>query len=651
MRIALAATSCLLASLALDAAPPVRPPIVSYTIRATLDVDSHTIRGSETIRWRNTSAEPVTFIPLHLYMNAFREGSTFEREGDVLRGVHSTDDGSITLQSVVIDGAAVMSTLRYLAPDDGNTKDRTLARVDLRSPLQPGATTTISIDFTVKLPPVSARAGYSEDFVMAGQWYPKPAVLEPAGTRGATEARWNLHQYHSDSEYYADFADYDVTLRTPADWIVGATGRRVASTDSGGMRVTRWVAKDVHDFAWTASPDFVESIYTFDPARDVPDSLKKETLALLGNAPSLRPVRVRLLMQEGNRSQTERYRAAVFATLAWCGLRFGAYPWGELTIVDPPPDASAGAGGMEYPMLVTGMSSPALGQWPLSVITRWPETVVVHEVAHQYWYGLVASNEFEESWIDEGLASWTEQQVMDWMFPGATLAGVMTPGLSTLAMQRAQWLQALEWDVDAIATPAWKFGPDGYALNSYPKAALAISQLEGIVGKRDFARAIHTFFQRWSFRHPGTSDFFKVIREVTGQDLANFESGLFRGTARFDHVISEVDVDEQDEGWKSRVAIARTGALQIPADVEFRFEDGSTRRARMPANARWAQFSVTTRSPLHSIVIDPEWVNVLETDRTNNVKVLGSSGVWAMNVRGAAMLAAARLIRFVVPGW
>lgn len=635
------------------AAEPLRPPIVTYVIDAKLDASNKVIRGEQTIRWRNTSESAVDRIPLHLYMNAFRPGSTFMREsGGRHRGIRSADEGRIDLSSLAVDGMDRLKEARYIQPDDANESDRTLLEIPLPNPVATGQTVELQMAFAVHLPRVFARTGWADDFFMAGQWYPKPAVLEPAGRRGRRAAGWNLHQYHARSEYYADFADFDVSITTPREHRVGATGHLVGEQVEGASRRTRWVARNVHDFAWTSSPSFVERVLEFDPANDIPPGFAREAARLFGEKDSgsaLRPVRVRFLMQESNLSQLERYRSAVFATLAWCGLRFGPYPYGELTVVDPPL-RGWGAGGMEYPMLVTGLSHRAADVWPLPQMLREAEAVLVHEVAHQYWYGLIASNEFEESWMDEGLTSWTEQEIMDRLFPGGRTGVPFLPRLTTLATNRLAYVRSLAWDTDPLVRKAWEFGPGGYELNSYPKAALAVTQLEGVVGESSFAVGLREFFRRWRFSHPGTADFFAVLEEVSGTDLSSIERGVFHGTERFDHMVRRVR-SWKDGRWTSTAEIVRTGGLQVPAVIEFRFTDGTSQRVTFPRNGRWGRFRAASDAPLESVVVDPEWSNVLETDRRNNVAHLRRRGSWFGAVRLTAVSLAARIVRLTSPAW
>ncbi|MBC8155605.1 MAG: M1 family metallopeptidase, partial [Bacteroidetes bacterium] len=382
---------------------PLSPRIANYRIDVTLDADRKTLSGRETLTWRNTSTDPLSELRFHLYLNAFRdEKSTFMREsGGQLRGEEidrtGKDDpyGSIDIVSMNVRGnpasqpESLTRKLRFIQPDDKNRNDRTVVRVPLTKPLTPGATISLDILFKAKLPKIFARTGFSRDYFLVGQWFPKIGVYEPAGMRYAKMGQWNCHQFHADSEFYADYGVYDVNITLPQNYQTGATGLMVSEkTSENGTKTQRWHAEDVVDFAWTASPRF----------EVVTDQWKKQS----GN-----PVSIRLLVQPEHRHQAQRHLDAAKWALAYFGKHLGAYPFPNLTIVDPPFHGS-GSAGMEYPTFITAGT--------VSFLTdgmRFPEAVTIHEFGHQYFMQLLASNEFEEAWLDEGFNQYYEGRIMD----------------------------------------------------------------------------------------------------------------------------------------------------------------------------------------------------------------------------------------------
>ena len=615
-----------LATLSLNAAPPVRPPVVEYTIDVKLDPATKKLTGRERLVWRNPSDDVVSELQFHLYLNAFRNReSLFMREsGGRLRsdrfGSSGSEFGWIEIRSMRrSDGEELTKSIRFIHPESKEGDDRTVISVPLKRPVPPRGEIALDIEFDAKLPSIFARTGFVRDFFLVGQWFPKLGVYEPAGMRHRPRGGWNTHQFHGDSEFYADFGDYDVTITTPERFVVGATGREVSAKNSGGWTTRRFVQRDVHDFAWTADPRYVVRRVRFDPARDVPEEWIAESSRLLGIPHSrlqLRPVDVTILMQPDHAGQWERTRDITFASLAWCGLRFGAYPYATLTVIDPPEDAR-GASGMEYPTFFTGGTLRAANAPGLRNI-RYPETIIAHEFIHQYFYGLVASNEFEESWLDEGITSYVERQLMDRVFQhrpySLPLAGV---GISSRALGRAETVNYV--GRDPIVRRAWEFSNSrSYALNSYAIPATALLQIENDLGPALFARCLRAYFEEWSFRHPDTHDFFATFSRVSGRDLSRYRDGMFFAHNKLDLSVESVGQTPDPAGFRSTVHLRRDGKLPLGAEVLFEFADGSRKRGAIRPYAARTKFELRSRARLVRVVIDPEARNVWDSNLINN---------------------------------
>ncbi|MDQ6646038.1 MAG: M1 family peptidase, partial [Pseudomonadota bacterium] len=237
--------------------------VVSYTIEALLDPVKHTVEGKQTMTWRNRSRQPVNKIYLHMYLNAFEgPGSTFFTERRLFSGSgHSRGNASlkkgewgyIELNKVQQGGQPV--TWRYVQPDGGPKTDQTVVEMALPQAVPAGGTLSLDIDFHDQLPRVVERTGWFGDFHLVGQWFPKIAVLELPGERGASAPRWNAHEFHFHSEFYADYGNYDVKLTVPKGYTVGAVGQEQGAPVNDGNKVTyHFVQHDVEDFAWVAAP-------------------------------------------------------------------------------------------------------------------------------------------------------------------------------------------------------------------------------------------------------------------------------------------------------------------------------------------------------------------------------------------------------------
>lgn len=357
---------------------PMSPRIVTYKISVSLDPVEKMLNGKETLTWRNTSTDRVGELQFHLYLNTFKNSqSTFMKEsGGENRGFKLSEGGWGWIDVISMktaDGEDLTGRIAFIHPDDDNAQDQSVIRVPLSKPVTPGQTIQLNIDFRAKLPRVFARTGYYQNFYMVGQWFPKIGVYEAAGQRFATKGQWNCHQFHSSTEFYADYGVYDVDMTVPKEYVVGATGLlQNMKENADGTKTVSHHAEDVHDFAWTASPTYL----------DLSDQW--------------RDVKIRVLMQPQRAHQAERYLESAKAALELFDKHVGKYPYPNLTIVDPAFGAT-GAGGMEYPTLITAGS-----MWGLGKSVKLAEMVTVHEFGHQYWYGLVGNNEFEEAYLDEG---------------------------------------------------------------------------------------------------------------------------------------------------------------------------------------------------------------------------------------------------------
>src|SRR5262245_6866930 len=313
------------------------PRNASYDIDVRLDHAKRAIVGSETVRWRNISNHPTSELQFHLYWNAWRDtSSTWLRERRLAGSTTRPRDdawGSSEVTAIRLkqpDGTLVDLTRhqRYLAPDDANAADRTVLAVALPDEIVPYEAVEVVLEWRAKVPRTFARTGYINDYYFVAQWFPKVGVLEDGG--------WNTHQFHSATEFYSDYGSYDVRITVPRGFVVGASGVEVLRLDNPDNTTThRYRAEDVHDFAWTTSPRFVDARRTFEH-------------------PTLPRTEMRLLLQPEHRGQEDRHFAATEATLEYYGEWFGGYPYGYITVVDPA--YQSGSGGMEYPTLFTAGS-------------------------------------------------------------------------------------------------------------------------------------------------------------------------------------------------------------------------------------------------------------------------------------------------------
>ncbi|OQX82957.1 hypothetical protein B6D60_11300 [candidate division KSB1 bacterium 4484_87] len=613
---------------------PLSPRIANYDIDVRLDAEKYKIYGKEKLRWVNKSRNTVRELQFHLYLNGFRNSeSTFMKEsGGRHRNYKFEGDGwgYIEVKKIAPEnGADLTEKMEFIQPDDGNPEDKTVFRLPLDRPIAPGGSITLNIDFEAKLPqPPFARSGAWKEYFFVGQWFPKIGVYQ--------NGKWNCHQYHRNSEFFADFGVYNVKITVPNENIVGATGILVNITENeDGTRTHYYHAEDVHDFAWTTSPEFVEF------------------------TEQIEDVKVRLLLQKDHAAQAERHFVAARAAISFFQKNIGDYPYPNLTIVDPRRGAQ-GSGGMEYPTLIT---AGTFSHIPSGL--RMPETVTVHEFGHNYWYGLVASNEFEEAWLDEGINSYVEMLIMDKFYgPKGSIIDLFGVKLNDLEMQRSQFVQIP--DIDPIVQPSWQYYSSGsYGVNSYQKPVVMLKTLENYLGTETMFKILHTYFERWKFRHPGTQDFIQVANEVSGQDLSWFFDQALFSTAKLDYSVrgirckkvekpkgydyslllaadsleekkaekdsfvvendtlkSEQDSTEKDskEFYESKVYVRRLGDFVFPVEVEMVFDNGDTIRENWDGKGYWKKFTYVKPAKLVFATVDPDNKILLDINLVNNSK-------------------------------
>jgi hypothetical protein len=391
----------------------------------------------------------------------------------------------------------------------------------------------------------------------------------------------------------------------------------------------------VHDFAWTLDPRFRE---------------REETVE--GTV-------VRLLVQPNHVDQAARYLTAAGRVMQRYREQFGAYPYPELTIVDPGPGGFHAAA-MEYPTLITVGT-----MWWMPRGLRLPEFLTVHEFGHQYWYGMVANNECEEAWLDEGINSYVEGHVMDATFGPGSYLNLFGLHLNSLEAWRLCYLRAAAHD--PITRRAWQFiDAPSYAAISYAKMALVLDTLDGFVGRGKVDRALGVYFQHWRFRHPHGSDFIAAMSESLGQDLTWYFNQTLGGTGLLDYAVTRVSADEihgtagyafaeaqvRDElpleepaerRYRNQVVVERLGSVRMPVEVQVVFDDGTAATEHWDGRDRWKQYEYVGPQRVEWAVVDPNHTMSLDANLLNNsrmrdsgtrgiVRIAARWGFWFQNL-------------------
>ncbi len=583
----------------------------NYDIKITLDTKEKQIKGTEILKWRNISKDAIDQLQFHLYMNAFKNNkSTFIKEsGGSARRLRKKEGwGWIDINTLEINNQDLTERIEFIQPDDGNKYDQTVMKVDLDRPLWPGREIEVNINFTTQLPILFRRNGYYKNFFFAAQWFPKIGVY--------IDNQWNCHQFHAHSEFFADYGVYNVDITVPQKYIVGATGILQTEQVTGENKILSFHAEDVHDFAWTAWPDYL---------------VAKETY---------QDIEIAVFHEKDHQGAIERTMTAVKNALDFMGNWVGKYPYPKITVVHPPTKCMYVAG-MEYPTFVTGGAF-----WGIPQGIKLTEMVTIHEFTHNYWYGMVGSNEFEEAWLDEGINTYTEIKIMNKYYGKETslfdFAGMK---IGEIPYNRSSYIRIP--DRDRTLQNAWDYIGGGYGTFSYSKPALMLLTLENIVGEDTMNSIMKTYFERWKFKHPHTNDFIKVVNDVTGEDYTWFFEQLLQGSYELDYRVASIyslkektrkgifDINGEKkllpeektkkdtaDNYHTVVKINRSGEVIIPVDVLLVFSNGDSVEKKWDGKQRWMKYEFNKPSKLKFAAVDPSQKILLDSNFANNSKTM-----------------------------
>ncbi len=574
--------------------------LVRYDIDVFLDPEeegtrTRRIHGQETVTWRNTQDGPASELLWHVYNNAWSgPGSLW------LQQARSFGDdnvplewGSTKIESIQLVGTGAPAPLQgEWVPQEGAPEDKTVWRVPLPVPVAPGESVTVKLVFTTLLPPAFRRNGAGAGgYVHAAQWFPKLGVFEELDGR----LQWNCEPYQYMTEFYADYGEFRVRLTLPDRYLVQGALKVAASgsleslkegEEGEGTITCTFTAEDIHDFAWSADPDFLRVERDFDPAQWRDGAEEERVAAALGRSVEEvrpRPVKMILMLQPEHQEYRERYLDSLAKALYYFGLWYGPYPYETISLIDPASNARH-TGGMEYPRLITGGVSKGNPPRMLS-----PEGVTVHEFGHQFWYGLVGNDEFRYAWLDEGFNTFSTGRVLRKGWPPALatyeLLGSRHYGRPLLAPpsygkgdlrswltfqrievpairgrgpfsaelrrrtplerwisevppasylprveQNAAWSQRSAFSVDwgdPMSRPTKDLGTPGMRrINAYSRPALILETMAGLMGELRWTRALRAYHETWRFRHPRPDDFRQIVAAYGAGSRVGGEQGV-----------------------------------------------------------------------------------------------------------------------------
>ena len=556
-----------------------------------------------------------------------------------------------------------------IAPDDGNSLDRTLVEVVLAEAVAPGETLTLEVDWSGRLPAAAARTGGYGRFFMVAQWFPKIAGVNPEGT-------FNRHQFFGTTEFFANFADFDVRMGVPKDWSVASTGKGGLEQNDGDTDWHRYQQKGVIDFAFTTGADM--------------QGYKSMHSLVTGGE-----VEITIFQPKGVEHQLPRWVAATAASLDTMSSRIMPYPYETVTVVLPPRTGLRTLG-MEYPTLFTG--GPGGDHWDNAVLagTRINDLIIAHEFAHQYFNGLVATNEFEDAFMDEGMTEYWTGEIMDDAWGEAEGLGFifgrpMNANSANIRSKSNTRVQPAVWSGPSFLARGYSPG-----IQFYDRPASTFQTAARLFGQDAIDTVFAEYTKRWSFKHPRVEDFWAVAGEVAGADVAGMLREAYLRPETPDYRVTRVEADQfvvprgyvqaadervyVNEDWdddkllglpeaafekdgqilvaildpghtretrvlgqiERRLVTPRTGPPSesyssddddyyvsnarvegpdwdhLPVTVELRFADGMVVEDAWDGKGLYREYRIVRHAPLESVIVDPAYNIRVDTVPVNN---------------------------------
>lgn len=517
-------------SLTLDSQTSYFQQEVNHEIKVRLDDELHILNGQSKITYKNHSPDTLFELYFHLWPNAYRDQTTAFAQQLLRQGqldfYFSKDSqlGHISNLAFSLDG----QTARWRF----DKQHRDIAIIRLEKPLLPGATTVIETPFRVKLPDSFSRLGHVAQSYQITQWYPKPAVYDRDG--------WHPMPYLDDGEFYSEFGSYDVSITLPANYLVGATGTLqnkdekawlaqkskatqayLDSTEylspfieyedsplsSEQFKTLHFTAEKVHDFAWFADKRF-------------------KVLLDQVELPNSEKVEIQAFFTESEEVYWQNALKYLKQSLVFYSEKVGNYPYPQMTVVQ---SALSAGGGMEYPMITV---IDEVGD------ADFLDEVIAHEVGHNWFYGILASNERTHAWMDEGINSYYEERY--------TLDQKSTEKTKRLLVEEIPlahlgYLYKARIRKDqAPNTSAEKLTTNNYVLAAYRKPTLAFKMLEKYLGTARFDKIMQGFYQKWKFKHPSPIDLQFHLEQASKENLDWLFSDILGSTKHYDYAIQKV---------------------------------------------------------------------------------------------------------------
>ena len=506
---------------------------VNYKMEVDIDVKTFKYSGKQDLLYTNNSPDSLKKVFYHLYFNAFQPGS--EMSVRVKTGKDKNTRFDIDIDSLRPDEIGYLKVFNL--KQDGvtlkNELSETILEVLLSDPLGPGESTRLTLDFEGQVPKLVRRAGRNSAEGVAlsmAQWYPKIAEYDYEG--------WNAEPYLG-REFHGVWGDFDVTLTIDKKYIVAASGYLQNPDNVGhgysdskgkakkGKLKWHFVAPKVHDFTWSADPDYIHD--TFKGPNDVMlHFFYKDNAQYNENWKNLQPKTAELMR--------------------FYNQTIGEYPYKQYTV------AQGGDGGMEYAMLtlITGNRNfdSLVG-------------VTAHELAHSWFQHVLATNEMKYEWMDEGFTTYISTLAEDEVLNKNNFFPLERSYNNYLYL-------ALSGKEEPQQTNANRYEYNlAYELSAYSKGAVFLGQLGYVIGADKLAKTLKEYYRLHKFQHPSPNDFRRIAERVSGIQLKWYLTDWTQTIKTIDYGIKSVEGDET----KTIIKIERIGSMPMPLEILVNFKD------------------------------------------------------------------------------
>ena len=583
---------------------------VNYKIDVSLNDSLHILTANEEIEYTNNSSDTLTFLYFHLWPNAYKNTETAFAKQKIKSGDLEFYESDSTERGEIYDLDFSVNNQQIKWELDPKFID--IAILHLNKPLLPKEKIIIKTPFKVQLPESFSRLGHVKTSYQITQWYPKPAVYDLNG--------WNQIPYLDQGEFYSEFGNYDVSITLPENYIVGASGQLQNQSEklfldsiaeasktnplywkysgfpesSKKLKTIRYKIENTHDFAWFADKRF---------------KVLKDSITL---PHSFRKVTTWVMYTKSEADLWENAITYVNDAVKYYSLWNGDYPYDNCTAVH---SALSAGGGMEYPTItVIGNSQNNLTL----------EQVIMHEVGHNWFYGILASNERVHPWMDEGMNSFNELRYMGTKYPKLTLSkemgigGVNLFGLADFKQKHMYYLSyqiTALWNLDQpINLSSEEYAPINYGTVVYMKAAFAFHNLYSYLGEEVYDKAMQHYYETWKFKHPQPKDVQNCFEESTGKDLSWFFVELFSTKEKVDYSANRIKKNKSDNS--VNFTIKNNSSIKTASSYSLIRNDSIISTTWFDGFNGKKTFKIDT-SNFDKIVIDKE-INTLDIYRNNN---------------------------------